>query len=145
MKIHWTDNSELHLDSIFNYISETSIDYATRIIDKSAIYEFSIPIANTNASEDIEDVFLEVGKTYAFKLVYGTTATNSTNSFSTGIKLSNIVFINIKYEPPGEPEIDPDTLLLIFTIVIFSIIGMFYVFYIYEMVGLKKKVRRVKR
>jgi hypothetical protein len=135
----YINNTKYYNDTI------TSGSGATKIIDKSAIYEFSIPIANINASEGIEDVFLEVGKTYGFKLVYGTTATNSTDSYSTGIKLSTIIFINIKYEPPGDPEIDWDLVLLILTIVIFSIIGALYIFYIYEMVGLKKKVRRVKR
>ena len=34
MEIHWTNNAEEHLDSIFVYISKNSEDYAIRTVDR---------------------------------------------------------------------------------------------------------------
>ena len=33
MKVHWTDNAEEHLDAIYKYISQNSIEYAKRMVD----------------------------------------------------------------------------------------------------------------
>ena len=34
MNVHWTDTATDHLQSIHDYISHTSADYATRIVDR---------------------------------------------------------------------------------------------------------------
>ena len=34
MKVHWTDNAEKHLDSIYNYIAQNSPKYATIVADR---------------------------------------------------------------------------------------------------------------
>lgn len=34
MKVHWTNNAERHLDAIFNYIAQTSQEYAKRMVDR---------------------------------------------------------------------------------------------------------------
>ncbi len=34
MKVHWTETAEKHLDSIYQYIAQNSIEYANHIVDR---------------------------------------------------------------------------------------------------------------
>jgi len=105
--------------------------------DISIIYEFKIPLNN---SEDKEDIFLDYGESYSFKIIYGAT---SSHSYPAGILKSNIVLINIQYPPvPPLPPIY-DLVLLILSIIIFSVLGALFGFYVYNIFILKKKVERI--
>lgn len=113
-------------------------DGAGGLTGATCVYEFQIPV---NISED-EDVFLDYGEQYAFKIVYGTT---DSNSYPEGILKSNIVLINIQYPPP--PPLPPiyEIVLQVLVIVVFCLIGALYGFYIYKIFVLKKKIERIKK
>jgi toxin ParE1/3/4 len=34
MKVHWTDTAQGHLDSIYGYIAQDSVEYALRVVDR---------------------------------------------------------------------------------------------------------------
>jgi len=97
-------------------------------------YEFSMPVKNS----EIEDVELKHGPTYKFKIIFGKTAL-----YPDGIKISNIVSIELQYPTVTPPSLE-ELIILISTIVIFSTIGALYIFYIYRITQLKKEIRRIR-
>ena len=102
------------------------------------VYEFSIPVENNEGG--LEDVELDHGDTFNFKIVFGKTAI-----YRDGIIISNIISIHLQF-PPGAPEPSIGELLMsISTIVIFSTIGTLFTFYIYRITRLKKKIERIRR
>ena len=70
------------------------------------------------AENDIEDVFLEKGKTYAFKIIYGEGASYD---YHNNIKLNNTILVNIKFPPTVEEELDVELIL--------SIIAGYFIFW----------------
>ena len=60
-----------------------------------------------------------------------------------GIIISNILSIYLEFQQP--PEEDPsEFIMLVSTIIIFSTIGALYVFYLYRITQLMKKIERIK-
>jgi len=103
----------------------------------TSTYEFSIPIDSSD--EYKEDVMLNYGKTYAFNITYGDIA-----SYPNGIKKSEIVLITIN-TPPLKKKPFINLTLFILSIIIFSILGLLYGFYIYRIFKLKEKIERIRR
>lgn len=100
------------------------------------IYEFSMPVEVEDG--DIEDVELEYGVRFDFKIVFGKTAI-----YPDGILISNIISIYLEFPTP--PVIDPSELIIfISTVIIFSTIGALYVLYLYRITQLKKKIERIR-
>ena len=125
-------NQSLFLnDTIYNGQGAAKLEGVT------STYEFSIPIDNSN--ENKEDVELDYENTYAFNITYGDIA-----SYPSGIKKSEIVFIIIN-PPPLKEEPFMNLTLFIMSIIIFSVLGLFYGFYIYKIFKLKEKIERIKR
>ena len=116
---------------------ETSGDGAAELHGNKIIYEFQIPV-NESEGEDSKDVTIDFGETDAFKIIYG-----ESNNYPDSIKLSNIIEIEIRY--PKNEELTPEEkALFIVAIVAFSSLGGFYGFYLYTIVTIKKKVKRVR-
>jgi hypothetical protein len=101
------------------------------------IYELSIPVEIEEGG--IEDVELEHGVEFDFEIIFGKTA-----PYHEGNIHSNIVSIYLEY-PPGPKDRDYGELIMsVTTIIIFSTIGAVYVFYIYRITQLKKKIERIR-
>jgi len=112
-------------------------DGAAKLEENQIIYEFSMPVENIEGG--IEDVELDPGDTFNFKIIFGNTPT-----YPNGILISNIISIKLQF-PPGAPEQPIGELLMsISTIVIFSTIGAFFVYYIYRITRLKKEIERIR-
>ena len=112
-------------------------DGAAKLEGNQIVYEFSMPVENIEGG--IEDVELDHGDTFNFKIIFGKTAI-----YPSGIILSNIISIHLQY-PPGAPDLPIEELLMsISTIVIFSTIGAFFAFYIYRITQLKKEIERIR-
>ena len=124
-------------NSIFLNDSDYDGDGAAKLEDSSSIYEFSIPITSINGNE--EDVLLDYGNGYAFNVTYG-----KTPFYPSGIIKSTIILINIKSFPTTEQPLW-NLVILILSIIIFSILGILYGFYIYKIFKLKEKIERIKR
>jgi len=122
-------NEKLFRDTEFNGEAAAKLD------DNEIIYEFRIPVNN---SDDDNDVFLDFGETYAFKIVYGEFA-----EYPASFKKSNIVLIDIEY-PPKEKENEWILIHNILCVIIFSGLGGLFAFYTYKIIFIKKKIRRVK-
>lgn len=123
-------------DNVFYKDDEKDGDGAAKLHDKETVYEFSIPM-NTSVDED-EDVFLDFGEKYAFKIIYG-----EISSYPAGIKKSNIVLISIQY--PKKPVPPPwENTLNILAVIIYSALGILFGYYIDKMVILKRKVDRLR-
>jgi hypothetical protein len=101
------------------------------------VYEFSMPVEIEDGG--IEDVELEHGVEFDFEIVFGKTA-----NYPGGIIISNIVSIYLEFPPGAPPEDWSEILMSISTIVIFSTIGALYIFYIYRITQLKKKIERIR-
>jgi len=137
-----SENTMQYLD----YYIDNELYYEDVISDGSGIanlegneiiYEFSMPVENIVIG--IEDVELEHGVRFDFKIVFGKTAI-----YPDGIIISNIVSIYLEY-PPGATNIDIGELLMfISTIIVFAIIGGLYIFYLYRITQLKKKIERIR-
>lgn len=122
-----------------NYVEDddSNGDGDAKLDEELSIYEFSIPVNNTKADDNKEDVFLDYGEEYAFKIIYG-----ENDIYPDEIKRSNTIIISIEYPPappPRNPWIDVHNIL---TIIIF--IGLITVssFYIYRVVVLNQKLER---
>ena len=110
---------------------------AAKLEGNQIVYEFSMPVENKEGG--IEDVELDNGDTFNFKIIFGKTAI-----YPSGIIISNIISIKLQF-PPGAPELPIGELLMsISTIIIFSTIGAFYAFYIYRITRLKKEIERIR-
>jgi len=107
---------------------------AANLEENQITYEFSMPVKNS----EIEDVELKHGLPYQFKIVFGETAL-----YPDGIRISNIVSIELQYPTPTLPSLE-ELIMLVSTIVIFSTIGALYIFYIYRITQLKKEIRRIR-
>ncbi len=113
---------------------------AADLEDDEIICEFSIPVNNSETVNEDEDVLLDMGEEYAFKIVYG-----EGGDYDDDIIKSDTVLISIEYPPkPPEPEIW-EIVLFVLAIIAFVTIGVFYGFYIYKIFRLKGKVKRIKR
>jgi len=141
----------------FSNISESSMQYLDYYIDdeeynedlksdgeglanlegNEIIYEFSIPVENTEGGT--EDVELEHGVRFDFEIVFGKSAI-----YPDGILISNILSIYLEF-PPGAP-LQPigELIMSISTIIVFATLGALYVFYIYRITQLKKKIERIR-
>jgi hypothetical protein len=139
-----SENTMQYLDYNIDYVNK--IYYEDNVSDgegvanlegNEIIYEFSMPVEVEDG--EIEDVELEYGVQFDFKITFGKTA-----NYPDGIILSNIVSIYLEY-PPGAPEEDPSELIMTTSaIIIFSTIGALYVFYIYRITQLKKNIERIR-
>ena len=116
---------------------EPNGDGAAELDGNKIVYEFQIPV-NDSEGEDSKDVTIDFGETYAFKIIYG-----ESNNYPDSIKLSNIIEIDIRY-PKIEERTPEEKALFIVAIIAFSTLGGFYGFYIYNIVLIKKKVKRVR-
>ncbi|MHA1471839.1 MAG: hypothetical protein ACTSQW_01935 [Promethearchaeota archaeon] len=111
---------------------------AAKLEGNQIVYEFSMPVENDK--NDNEDVYLDHRITFNFMIVFG----KKTTSYSSGIIISNIISIELKF-PPGGTELPIGELLMVIsTIVIFSTIGAFFVFYIFRITRLKKEIERIR-
>lgn len=110
---------------------------AANLEENQITYEFSMPVKDTEDSA--QDVYLNYIRNYDFKIVFGKT------EFSPdGIKISNIVSIYLEFKPGGPDGSLGELIITTSTIVIFSTIGALYIFYIYRITQLKKKIRRIR-
>lgn len=112
---------------------------AAKLNGKTVTCEFSIPVNNTG---DDNDVFLDYGSEYAFKIIYGET---NSYSFSSGTKKSTIVQINVQYPPISPDETDWEEILRISCFVVFTVLGVLFGFYVLKIAILKKKVMGSRR
>ncbi len=122
-------NDEFFIDQ------ETNGEAAAKLDGNEIVYEFRIPVNN---SDDDQDVFLDFGEKYAFKIVYG-----ENPNYPDGIKKSNIVLIEIEYQKKKKENI---WILVhnILCIIIFLGLGGLFALYIYKIIVIKKKIRRVR-
>ncbi|MBN1213930.1 MAG: hypothetical protein JXA99_00660 [Candidatus Lokiarchaeota archaeon] len=97
-------------------------------------YEFHIPLDIDKS----EDAYLEYGKSYKFNISQG-----ENPSYPEGIIRSDNITINIK-NPPETPFFNIEILMIAFSITIFSLNGAFIGFYIYRIILLKKKMKRIR-
>ncbi|MFW9900224.1 MAG: hypothetical protein ACFFDY_02920 [Candidatus Thorarchaeota archaeon] len=124
-------------NSVFSIDNENNGNGVAKMEGHTSVYEFSIPIKNdTNSGEDVA---LNFGDSYAFNITYG-----DTTSYPNGIKKSTIVLINLESVPSSLPTLS-NVFLYASCIVIFSVLGILYGFYIYKLFKLKEKIQRIKR
>lgn len=109
---------------------------AAQLEDNAMIYEFEIP---TNNSEAVEDVFLDYGEDFSFKIIFG-----NSKSFPSGIMKETIIKINIQYPPSNPNGFDYEQLFLVLSILTFSSLGALYAFYIYKIITLKKNLKKIR-
>ncbi|MBY9005755.1 MAG: hypothetical protein KGD63_03270 [Candidatus Lokiarchaeota archaeon] len=97
-------------------------------------YEFHIPLGIAQT----EDAYLEYEESYKFNISQGVIP-----SFPEGFIRSSNVTINIK-DPPQPPLFNTEVLTIILSVTIFSLNGVFLGFYIYRIILLKKKIKRIR-
>ncbi|MCK4370575.1 MAG: hypothetical protein KAV01_02970 [Candidatus Lokiarchaeota archaeon] len=124
-------------NSVFLNDTDYNGNGAATIEGKDSTYEFSIPIKDGVGGE--EDVLLDFGNSYAFNLTYG-----DMPIYPSGIKKSSIILINIKSYTASESPLG-NIAPLVLCIVVFSILGILYGYYIYKIFRLKDNIERIKR
>ena len=123
-------------DNVYYEDSVSNGEGVAKLDGNEIVYEFSIPVEKGEGG--IEDVELEHVAEFDFKIVYGKTAI-----YPDGIIVSNIVSIYL--DPPRKPAEDiSELIILVSTIIVFSAIGAFYIFYLYRITQLKKKIERIR-
>jgi hypothetical protein len=124
-------------DTVYDEDMNPNGDGVAKLEGNQIVYEFSMPVENIEGG--IEDVELDYDDTFNFKIIFGKTA-----MYPSGIIISNTISIYLQY-PPGAPELPiGEFLMSISTIVIFSTIGAFFVYYIYRITRLKKEIERIR-
>jgi len=129
---YYINNSEFLNDT--NYHGEG----AGKLDGKVSVYEFSIPINQPLTNGYEEDTLLEYGEIYALNISYG-----KTPSYPDGIIKSEIILIEI-FEPSEEEQFLIDVILLVLTIIVFSIVGILSGYYIIKIFKLKEKMERLR-
>ncbi|MBY8989386.1 MAG: hypothetical protein KGD58_01415 [Candidatus Lokiarchaeota archaeon] len=136
-------NSFVYLDYYINnslFLNDTRYDGdgAAKLEGDISTYEFSIPIGQTDINGENEDSIFDYEESYALNVTYG-----DNPAYPQGIKKSEIVLININ--APGEKKIIITSLVLIvLSIIVYSSIAVLFGFYIYKMVKLKEKIKRLR-
>lgn len=111
---------------------------AGKLDGDTSIYEFSMPIGQYYTNGNDETAILDYENSYAFNITYG-----DKPLYPEGILKSAIILINIK--PPERNEIILTRLIfIIFSIIIFAIIGILFGYYIYNIIKLKEKIERLR-
>ena len=129
---------DYYIDDDLYYEDITSDgDGIAKLEGNEIVYEFSMPVDIEEGG--IEDVELEHGVEFDFEITFGKEAT-----YPGGIIISNIVSIYLEYPPGAPPRPIGEIIMLVITIIIFSTIGALYVFYIYQITQLKKKIERIR-
>jgi len=127
-------------DTAYSEDSRSDGNGAAKFEGDDVTYEFIIPVEENET--DFEDVFIEHGRVYAFKIILGDSLIYPT-SYPDDIKVTNIVLIDISYYIPR--QLTPlELLYLVLSIIIFGAIGTFYAIYIYRIVKLKEKIERIR-
>jgi hypothetical protein len=136
-------NEFVYLDYYINdslFLNDTRYDGggAAKFEGDISIYEFSIPIGQTNINGENEDTILDYDENYAFNITYGYNPI-----YPQGIKKSEIVLININ--APNEKKIIITSLVLVvLSIIVYSSIGVLFGFYVYKIIKLKEKIERLR-
>ena len=102
---------------------------------KQVTYEFCILL---DQDED-EDAYLEYKNSYKFNISQGDDPSNHPK----GIIRSTSLTINVR-EPEPPQLINMEAIIIATSITIFSINGIFFAFYVYRIVLLKKKIKRIR-
>lgn len=125
---------------IFSVDSKQDGMGAAKLDGTKVTYEFAMPI-NDNET-DPEDVYLYYGvaNQKAYKIVFGTNEITSDD-----FVVENNIIIELQYAPIVPIISLEEILLLTFNILIFSSVGVFYIYYIYRITQLKKKIKKIRR
>jgi len=129
---YYINNTEYEKDIISNGAGAANLE------GNQITYEFSMPVKDTE--DEVQDVYLNYIRNYDFKIVFG----NKTALYPDGIMVSNIVSIYLEFKPGGPDILLGELIMNISTIVIFGTISALYIFYIYRITQLKKKIRRIR-
>jgi len=124
------DNYTFTLDGAENGMGAASLEL------KTVVYEFSLPV---NSTDDTNDVFLDYGENYGFRILYG-----ESDSYPDDIKKYNTVIIKINYPDEPPPDDPVDLIRIIVTSIVFGLLGGLFGFYVYKVTLLKKKIERVR-
>lgn len=124
------DNYTFSLDGVKDGVGAAALEL------KTVTYEFSIPV---NTTADVNDVFLDYGERYGFRILYG-----ETDSYPASIKKYNTVIIKINYPDEPDEEVALWIIRVTVTSIVFGLIGVLFGFYVYKITLLKKKVERVE-
>jgi hypothetical protein len=136
-------NEFAYLDYFINntmFLNDTNYhgEGAGKLDGKVSVYEFSIPIKQLLVDGYEEDVILEYENVYALNITYG-----KTPSYPDGIIKSEIVLIEI-FKPSEEEQLFIEVILLVLTLIVFSIVGILSGYYIYKIFKLKEKMERLR-
>jgi hypothetical protein len=135
---NFTYNDYYINNSIFLNDIEDVGNGAGKLDGDVSTYEFSLPIGQYFTNGNDEDTILNYKNSYAFNITYG-----DRPLYPEGILKSEIFLININ--PPAKKEIILTKLIfIIFSIIVFSIIGVLFGYYIYNIIKLKEKIERLR-
>jgi hypothetical protein len=115
---------------------------AGRIIEEEGkaifTFEFMFPLFSESTSENSEDIRLLYNSEHVFNITHGNNPV-----LPDGIKRGATIQINILEKQQKEGGLDLNIIALIFTIIVFTFIGLFYTYYIYQIILLRKKMERI--
>ncbi|MBD3211091.1 MAG: hypothetical protein GF311_00660 [Candidatus Lokiarchaeota archaeon] len=135
--------NDLYLnDTIYIYDDVYQGKGAATIIEQEAkaifTFEFLFPLYSEDSSENNEDVTLTYNSEHIFNITHGNNPV-----LPDGIIRSATIQINI-LEKQQKPEgLNLNIVALTLTIIVFTFIGLFYTYYIYQIILLRKKMERI--
>jgi hypothetical protein len=130
---YYINNSRFFADSELQGAGAAQLD-----IDGERItYEFKIPVESSEGGN--EDLRIEAGIYSPFMIIFG-----ESQNYNEEIILMNLVSLFIQFYAYN-PTISAEQILLItLAAVIFSLIGTFYGYYIYQIIKLKDKIKKIR-
>jgi len=136
--------NDLHLNNSI-YLNDTIINgegvgKITNQEDyKLFTFEYCFSLYSSDNQAEDTDIPLIYGSSYLFNISHG-----NDPLLPAGIIRSTNITINILELPKQPPALNIDIINLTLTIIIFSVVGIFYIYYLYQIVLLKKKMERIR-
>lgn len=128
---YYINNSEFIVDSEVNGAGAAQLD----INGEQVTYEFKLPVESSEDGD--EDTRIEAGTETSFMIIFG-----ETQNYDEEITFMNLVKLSIQFyiEPIPPEEISFITL----AVLIFSLIGVLYGYYMFQIIKLKDKIKKVR-
>jgi len=101
-------------------------------------FEFKFPLQSDETQNEENDVALSYGSSHAFNISHG-----NIPDLPNRIERSTTIIINILEAQKEPPQLDFNIVAITLTSIVFTIIVLFYSYYIYQIILLKRKMERI--
>ena len=131
---YYINQSKFYADSEVNGAGAAHLDPD----GKQVVYEFQLPVESSQGGN--EDKRIEAGIYSPFMIIFG-----ESQNYDQGIILMNVVSLYVQFYAYNPVISTEDLIYITLTSIIFSVIGLLYGYYIFQIIKLKDKIKKIRR